>query len=95
MLCHREVAELKEELAMYDVMAGRSPDTSYAPYTESQRAHVRCLVNQFLESPELTPTSLAPLQLNSMRQMRETLYACKVRDTCITGCLLIWPKAKC
>jgi kinesin family protein 6/9 len=48
---HREIAELKQELAMHDSFAENKGGASkYDPYSDPQKAELRPLVLQFLES---------------------------------------------
>ncbi len=53
----------------------------YAPFNEAQRAQLRSLVLEWLAREEADGApSLAPLQLSSVRMMREILYMLKVRE---------------
>ncbi|CAG9465590.1 unnamed protein product [Pedinophyceae sp. YPF-701] len=71
----REVAELKEELAMHDQMANRS-GVSYEPYTDQQRRHLEAQVREFLEA-DADDASIGPIEIISLRHVREALLACR------------------
>lgn len=78
------MAELQQELAMHDAMANRSGVT-YGPYTQQQREQLRTRVLDFLNgaSSESAASSaydapLEPLELSSLRHVREVLYAARV-----------------
>ena len=71
----RQIQELQQELAMHDSMAARK-DVSYAPYNERQRADLKAMVTDFLFSPG-TLDSIEPLELLSVRHMREILFCCR------------------
>ncbi|KAK9816474.1 hypothetical protein WJX72_000729 [[Myrmecia] bisecta] len=71
----QEVADLRQELALRDSMSGRAQVT-YEPYTDAQRAELRASVRAFLEAKG-DPHSIAPLQLQSVRQMQEILLLIK------------------
>lgn len=72
----QDIAELQQELAMHDSLTERH-QISYGPYTEAQKAEVAAQVQAFLQSQE-APDSIAPLQLLSLRHMKEVLFAAKV-----------------
>ena len=73
----QDIAELQQELAMHDSLTERH-QISYALYTDAQKAEVAAQVQAFLQSQE-APDSIAPLQLLSLRHMKEVLFAAKVR----------------
>lgn len=73
----QDIAELQQELAMHDSLTERH-QISYGPYTNAQKAEVAAQVQAFLQSQE-APDSIAPLQLLSLRHMKEVLFAAKVR----------------
>ena len=60
---------------MHDSMASRK-DVKYSPYNEAQRAELRNLVASFLASPP-NSDSIEPLDLMSVRHMREILMCCR------------------
>lgn len=66
----REVEELKQELAMHNSLAERST-VQYDPYTAEQRGELRAQVQRFLEDERLVAGSVEPLELTSLRHMRE------------------------
>lgn len=76
----RELAELRQELAMHDAIAGRS-SAQYSPYSAAQRAQLRGQVLQFLQAGDSSEgdgsSSIEPLQLLSVRHMLEMLAMCK------------------
>ena len=72
----QDIAELQQELAMHDSLTERH-QISYGPYTDAQKAEVAAQVQAFLQSHE-APDSIAPLQLLSLRHMKEVLFAAKV-----------------
>ena len=72
----QDIAELQQELAMHDSLTERH-QISYGPYTDAQKAEVAAQVQAFLQSQE-APDSIAPLQLLSLRHMKEVLSAAKV-----------------
>lgn len=67
---------------MHDAMASRA-GVSYSPYSDTQRAELRARVQDFLMGPEAGAAagqdSIEPLELHSLRHMREILLACRVR----------------
>lgn len=71
----RQVSELQQELALHDMMAGRT-GVEYTPYSEPRRAELRSLVARYL-SGSRDSDSLEPLQIVSLRHVREIMYACK------------------
>eukprot|EP00891_Asterochloris_glomerata_P005682 jgi/Astpho2/5682/gw1.00079.25.1_t len=71
----REILELKQELAMHDALTDRH-QISYGQYSEAQKADVRAQVTQFLQG-ESSSDSLDPLQLISLRHVREVLLAAR------------------
>ncbi|EFJ44765.1 Kif9 kinesin [Volvox carteri f. nagariensis] len=81
----RQVAELQQELAMHDAMAMRS-GMQYTPYNAAQRGELRSRVLDFLmadggDAGGAGPggvESIDPLELHSLRHMREILLACRV-----------------
>lgn len=82
----REVHELKEELAMMQLMRqlnSSPPDTQHQPYSEAPRERLREAVMTWLqqsdESTDVAATGLAGLPLSSVRQLREVLFTFKVR----------------
>ncbi|GIL43450.1 hypothetical protein Vafri_920 [Volvox africanus] len=84
----RQVADLQQELAMHDAMVMRS-GVQYTPYNETQRTELRTRVLDFLMAdPSAVPggasgggtvaaDSIEPLELHSLRHMKEILLACK------------------
>lgn len=85
----REILELKQELAMHDALTDRH-QISYGQYSEAQKADVRAQVTQFLQG-ESSSDSLDPLQLISLRHVREVLLAARVSGQhhallCPTSC---------
>jgi hypothetical protein len=78
------VAELRQELALHDDIAGRA-GVQYGPYSAAQRAQLRGQVLRFLqaepqqpdEPQQLGADSIAPLQLLSARHMLEVLAMCR------------------
>lgn len=72
----QDIAELQQELAMHDSLTERH-QISYGQYTDAQKAEVAAQVQAFLQSQE-APDSIAPLQLLSLRHMKEVLFAAKV-----------------
>lgn len=72
----QDIAELQQELAMHDSLTERHQIT-YGQYTDVQKAEVAAQVKAFLQSEE-APDSIAPLQLVSLRHMKEVLFAAKV-----------------
>ena len=80
---HREIAELKQELAMHDSFAenrGGGGARKYDAYTEQQKSDLRPLVMQFLESDGGPGgVSVEPLEpLTSLRHVREILLQTRV-----------------
>jgi kinesin family member 6/9 len=71
-----QIEALKEELAMHDMMSNRR-DVVYEPYNTSQRGQVREQVRAFLADPgdPENPDSIAPLQILSVRHVREIMFA--------------------
>ena len=67
----REVVDLKEELAMYDALAGKT-GVQYEPYAPELRRQVREEALQFLRSDPHAP-GFAPLQFKSLRHVKEVL----------------------
>lgn len=74
----QDIAELQQELAMHDSLTERH-QISYGQYTDAQKAEVSAQVQAFLESQECLD-SIAPLQLVSLRHMKEVLFAAKVHS---------------
>ena len=74
----QDIAELQQELAMHDSLTERHHIT-YGQYTEAQKAEVAAQVQTFLQSAE-PAISVAPLQLISLRHMKEVLFAAKVQN---------------
>ena len=72
----REILELKQELAMHDALTDRH-QISYGQYSQAQKAEVRAQVTQFLQG-DSSSDSLDPLQLISLRHVRELLLAARV-----------------
>lgn len=72
----RQVAELQQELAMHDAMSARG-GTQYTSYSDGQRADLRRRVLDFLMAEGAADSGIEPLELNSIRHMREILYACR------------------
>lgn len=70
----REVAALKQELAMHDSLVGRTP-VMYSAYSDAQRQQLREQVLAFLSQDSLD--SVEPLELLSLRHMREILFSVK------------------
>lgn len=86
----QDIAELQQELAMHDSLTERH-QISYGPYTDAQKAEVAAQVQAFLQSQE-APDSIAPLQLLSLRHMKEVLCAAKVGlHPPISNCLCMCP----
>ena len=80
----QDIAELQQELAMHDSITERHQIT-YGQYSDAQKAEVAAQVKAFLQSEE-APDSMAPLQLVSLRHMKEVLFAAKVGCvTCLTA----------
>lgn len=88
----REVQELKEELAIMQLMhqfnnsssvQGNSCQTPHQPYSEEARLRLRDSVLMWLQqqedSADVAAAGLAALPLGSVRQLREVLLAVKVR----------------
>ncbi|KAL0031522.1 hypothetical protein WJX77_005047 [Trebouxia sp. C0004] len=71
----QDIAELQQELAMHDSLTERHQIT-YGQYTDAQKAEVSVQVQAFLQSEDV-PDSIAPLQLVSLRHMKEVLIAAK------------------
>jgi kinesin family protein 6/9 len=71
----RQVLELQAELAMHDQMANRR-DVAYGPYSEKQRQTLSKQVHQFLSSPS-SESSIEPLELMSLRHVREILFCAR------------------
>ena len=86
----QDIAELQQELAMHDSLTERHHIT-YGPYTEAQKAEVAAQVRAFLQSLEAAD-SIAPLQLTSLRHMKEVLFAAKVCEK-LMACTLTWNSA--
>ncbi|GIL72545.1 hypothetical protein Vretimale_4317 [Volvox reticuliferus] len=83
----RQVADLQQELAMHDAMVMRS-GVQYTPYNEAQRTELRSRVLDFLMADPavlggasgggaVAADSIEPLELHSLRHMKEILLACK------------------
>ncbi|KAG2446184.1 hypothetical protein HXX76_000777 [Chlamydomonas incerta] len=84
----RQVADLQQELAMHDAMAMRS-GVSYSPYSDTQRSELRTRVLDFLmgvgsggeaaaaAGPGAAADNIEPLELHSLRHMKEILLACR------------------
>ena len=90
----REILELKQELAMHDALTDRH-QISYGQYSEAQKAEVRAQVTQFLQE-DSSSDSLDPLQLISLRHVREVLLAARVSGQhhacCAPHCFkMLWP----
>ena len=62
---------------MHDTLTDRH-QISYGQYSEAQKAEVRAQVTQFLQG-DSSSDSLDPLQLISLRHVREVLLAARVR----------------
>ena len=62
---------------MHDSMANRS-NVQYGPYSAEQREAVRQQLLSYYSS-EGGPEALDPVELHSVRHMREILFACKVQ----------------
>ncbi|DBB10638.1 TPA: hypothetical protein ACH3X3_007147 [Trebouxia sp. C0006] len=71
----QDIAELQQELAMHDSLTERH-QIIYGQYTDAQKAEVSAQVQAFLQSED-SPDSIAPLQLISLRHMKEVLIAAK------------------
>lgn len=71
----RQVLELQQELAMHDQMANRR-DVAYGPYSEKQRQMLSEQVHAFLSSPS-SESSIEPLELMSLRHVREILFCAR------------------
>lgn len=71
----REINELKLELAMRDSFSQRA-HVDYRPYNEEQRICLQTTVLDYLESSN--QDALAPLEILSLRHMKEILRTCKV-----------------
>eukprot|EP00873_Tetraselmis_striata_P024623 jgi/Tetstr1/444887/TSEL_032725.t1 len=71
----REINELKQELAMHNQFASRSSVT-YAPYSEAQRETLRGQVISYFGHSE-PEHSIEPLEVLSVRHMKEILVTCK------------------
>lgn len=74
----QDIAELQQELAMHDSLTERHQIT-YSQYTDAQKAEVSAQVQAFLQSED-GPDAIAPLQLVSLRHMKEVLFAAKVHS---------------
>ncbi|PNW77229.1 hypothetical protein CHLRE_10g427750v5 [Chlamydomonas reinhardtii] len=83
----RQVADLQQELAMHDAMAMRG-GISYSAYSDTQRAELRTRVLDFLmgvgssgeaaaAAPGVAAENIEPLELHSLRHMKEILFACR------------------
>lgn len=72
----QDIADLQQELAMHDSLTERHQIT-YGQYTDAQKAEVSAQVQAFLQSQD-SPDTIAPLQLVSLRHMKEVLFAAKV-----------------
>eukprot|EP00854_Cymbomonas_tetramitiformis_P012243 gene12243-14456_t len=72
----REIRELKQELAMHDSFSSRS-GVSYDKYSEGQRVELRSMVKIFLEETVGIPDSVDPLEMTSLRHMKEILFQCR------------------
>jgi hypothetical protein len=95
------VQELKEELAMIELMAGwqqqqqqeGSSSSAGQPYNDMQRRKLQQAVLAWLQLPDDADSSegigstLAQLPLSSMRQLRELLLAFKVGAAIMAGIL--------
>ncbi|GAX77459.1 hypothetical protein CEUSTIGMA_g4903.t1 [Chlamydomonas eustigma] len=72
-----QVQDLQHELAMHDSMASRK-NVAYGPYSDAQRAELKALVSTFLSAPNMGQSdSIEPLELISVRHMKEILRCCK------------------
>jgi len=80
----QDIAELQQELAMHDSLTERHQIT-YSQYTDAQKAEVSSQVQAFLQSED-SPDSIAPLQLVSLRHMKEVLIAAKVHYQAVCSC---------
>eukprot|EP00899_Mesostigma_viride_P022312 jgi/Mesvir1/3265/Mv16400-RA.1 len=74
----REIRDLKQELAMHDAFSNRT-GVSYAAYSDAQRTELGRQVAAFLRSEASAddPLSVAPLELSSIRHVKEILLACR------------------
>ena len=80
----QDIAELQQELAMHDSLTERH-QIIYGQYTDAQKAEVSAQVQAFLQSED-SPDSIAPLQLISLRHMKEVLIAAKVQYQAVCSC---------
>ena len=87
----QDIAELQQELAMHDSLTERHQIT-YGQYTDAQKTEVAAQVQAFLQSQE-APDSIVPLQLVSLRHMKEVLYAAKVTLVCSSYSLILLSEA--
>ena len=71
----RQVLELQQELSMHDQMANRR-DITYGPYSEKQKTMLAEQVHAFLSS-STSETSIEPLELMSLRHVREILLCAR------------------
>jgi len=71
----REVRELREELAMHDQMV-QGDSKCYAPYSADQQRLLKEQLSSFFAAPA-SERDLRPLELPSVRHMREVLYAAR------------------
>lgn len=72
----QDIKELQQELAMHDSLTERH-GIIYGAYGDVQKAQVQADVQAWLQSSD-PPDSIAPLQLVSLRHIKEVLYAAKV-----------------
>lgn len=72
----QDIKELQQELAMHDSLTERH-GIIYGPYDDAQKSQVQADVQAWLQSHE-PADSIAPLQLISLRHIKEVLYAAKV-----------------
>lgn len=72
----QDIKELQQELAMHDSLTERH-GIVYGPYEDVQKAQVQADVLAWLQSGD-PPDSIAPLQLVSLRHIKEVLHATKV-----------------
>ena len=76
----QDIKELQQELAMHDSLTERH-GIVYEPYGDVQKAQVQADVQAWLQSDDALD-SIAPLQLVSLRHIKEVLFAAKVRSCC-------------
>lgn len=82
---------------MHDAMAMRG-GISYSAYSDTQRAELRTRVLDFLmgvgssgeaaaAAPGVAAENIEPLELHSLRHMKEILFACRVSERGISPAL--------